>query len=94
MSTDADSKFRFSMNIVLGRPTFRDLRFSPVSVLRDDSVEARPIVDAGVFDPITGFINDAGLERTVTDTNAVGAEKFYRVRIKFPLARTAIRSGL
>ena len=82
--TDADSKFRFSINTVPGRPTFRDLRFSPVSVLRDYTVESRPVVGAGIFDPLTGLISDAGIERTVTDTNAVGAEKFYRVRIKFP----------
>jgi len=82
--TDADSKFRFSINAVPGRPTFRDLRFSPVSVLRDYAVESRPTVDAGAFNPLTGLISDAGIERTVTDTNAAGAEKFYRVRIKFP----------
>lgn len=37
--------------------------------------------------PLAGLINNAGNERTLTDTNAVGPEKFYRVKIKLPYGR-------
>jgi hypothetical protein len=41
--------------------------------------QARRLVHTGTFLTLTGIVNDAGTVRTVTDTNASGFSKFYRV---------------
>ena len=82
--TDASSKFRLNIDLISGRPTYRDIRFSPLSEKRVYTVEERPLADLGIFIPTIGPLNEAGGERIITDTNAVGAAKFYRVNIGFP----------
>ena len=82
--TDASSKFRLNIDPVNGQPTYRDIRFSPLSVKRVYTVQERPLVDLGLFTPTLGPLNEVGGERIITDTNAVGAAKFYRVNIDFP----------
>ena len=81
--TDGTSKFRLNIAPVPGRP-WMDVRFSPVSEKRLYTVVGRPLVDTGIFNTILGDIVDNGTERTLTDTNALGTTKYYKVRIEFP----------
>jgi hypothetical protein len=81
--TDGTSKFRLNVAPVPGRP-WMDVRFSPVSEKRIYTVVGRPLVETGVFNTVLGNIVDNGTERTLTDTNALGITKFYRVSIEFP----------
>ena len=81
--TDGTSKFRLNIAPVPGRP-WVDVRFSPVSEKRNYTVVGRPLVDTGVFNTVLGNILDNGTERTLTDTNALGLSRYYKVRIEFP----------
>jgi hypothetical protein len=79
-----NSLFRLSISNVLGQPTHKAITFSPRAVTRLYTTEGRGRVDAGTFLAITGLVSDAGNVRTVTDTNAPGTNKFYRVGIEIP----------
>lgn len=81
--TNSLSKFRLNIASVPSLP-WVNLRFSPIAEKRLYTVEARPLVDSGLFGAIVGNTNDVGGERIFTDTNASGTSKFYRVNIEFP----------
>jgi hypothetical protein len=82
--TDAASKFRLNISNVVGQANQRALQFSPRFPTRTYTPVARAFVDSGTFLNVTGIVSDAGTVRTVTDTNANGATKIYRVRIDYP----------
>jgi len=82
--TDANSRFRLSISNIVAPPNRKAIVFSPRSASRLYTVEARPRVESGPFQTVTGLVNDAASVRTVTDTNAVSSNKFYRVKIEFP----------
>lgn len=82
--TDGASRFRLGISNVVGQPLRKAITFSPRAGSRLYTVEGRARVDSGPFLTVTGLVSDAGNIRTVTDTNAVDTNKFYRVRIEFP----------
>jgi hypothetical protein len=82
--TDGNSRFRVGISNVVGQPIQKAVIFSPRDAARVYTVEGRPQVAGGTFLTITGIVNDAASIRTVTDTNAVTSDKFYRVKIEFP----------
>ncbi len=81
---DATSRFLLRIEPVAGQPVWKKLVFSPRLPGRTYSVETNP--DLGTtWSPLSGAtVSDNGSERTVTDPNASGAEKFYRVNITKP----------
>jgi hypothetical protein len=82
--TDVTSKFRLSISNVVGQTNQRAIQFSPRFASRTYTPQFRPLVHSGTFLTLTGIVSDAATVRTVTDTNAGGAAKFYRVRIDYP----------
>jgi hypothetical protein len=82
--TDPDSIFRFRIEPVPGVPASKRLIFSPVRAGRSYEVHATTNLTLPMA-PLTGAtVSDDGDERTVTDPNAGGAARFYRVHIEIP----------
>jgi len=83
--TDPLSSFHWRIEPVPGQPAQVKLVFSPVVAGRTYTVNSRPTLDAGTWQPLTGTTqNDNGDERTVTDSNVTGTAKFYQVEIVHP----------
>jgi hypothetical protein len=83
--TDGSSLFRLRIEPVPSQPDHKNLVFSPRVAGRTYTVESTEDLAAPAFSelvPIT--VIDAGPERTVTDLNATGTNKYYRVRIAMP----------
>jgi len=80
---DPTAVFTLSIQPVPNQATQKALVFSPVVVGRTYTVESTP--NFSVWSPLTGTtVSDAGAERTVTDLDATGESKFYRVFISKP----------
>lgn len=78
------SRFLFRIEPVAGQPLHKNLIFSPRLADRIYTVESNPDLGASwITVPGTTLI-DNGAERTVTDSNASAAKKFYHVRIDKP----------
>jgi hypothetical protein len=83
--TDPASVFRLRLEAVPGQPTRKNLIFNPRLDGRTYVVKALPAIESGSWQPLATFNqSDNGAERTVTDLNATGAKKFYRVEITRP----------
>jgi len=83
--TDPLSKFQFSIAPVAGQAGQQNLIFSPRFPSRTYTVQSRDDLSAGSFAPLLGAATaDNGTQRTVTDSNATGASRFYRVQITLP----------
>jgi hypothetical protein len=83
--TDPSSRFRLHLEGVPGQPSRRNVVFTPRLDGRTYTVQSRAALESGLWQPLPGFIqSDNGAERTVTDLNATGAKKFYRVEITKP----------
>ncbi len=83
--TDASSYFRFRIERVPGSGDRMNLIFSPRVAGRSYVVQSRPGAATGAFVDLGAVsVADAGAVRTVTDLNAAGTNKFYRVRITKP----------
>ena len=81
--TDPFSVFRLNIEAVPGQPTHKKLIFSPRFNDRTYTVKAATTLSvpmAAIFGPTS----DNGNVRTVTDTNATGSRKFYKVEIVKP----------
>jgi hypothetical protein len=73
------------LEAVPGQPSRRNVIFSPRLDGRTYTVKARPALESGSWQPLSTFSqSDNGAERTVTDLNAAGAKKFYRIEIARP----------
>ena len=84
-ATRTASMFRVRIEAVPGEPGQMNIIFSPRLAGRTYAVKAKPDLLTGAFDPLTGStFTDNGQERTVTDLNATGAAKLYRVEITRP----------
>ena len=83
--TDPQSRFTLGPQPVPGQPTQRRVVFSPIVAGRTYVVETRSVFTSGAWAPLTGFTqSDNGATRTITDLNASGPTKFYRVTITKP----------
>jgi hypothetical protein len=83
--TDPNSVFRLRLEAVPGQPALRRIIFSPRLDGRAYVVESSPVPDDGAWQPLGDSTeSDNGAERTVTDLDATGATKFYRVEITQP----------
>lgn len=86
--TDPDnslSLFQLWIERVPAQPTHKDIVFTPRHPHRQYRVQFRNNFESGAFAPLLGTAtSDSGLERTVTDLNATGPSKYYRVEISFP----------
>ncbi len=83
--TDSLAKFQFSIAPVADQPGQQNLIFSPRFPSRTYTVQSRDDLSAGSFAPLLGTTTtDNGTQRTVTDLNATGASRFYRVQITLP----------
>ena len=83
--TDPASVFRLRLEAVPGQPTRKNVIFNPRLDGRTYTLKARPALENGSWQPLSSFSqSDNGAERTVTDLNATGTKKFYRVEIMRP----------
>ena len=81
---DPASVFQLRIAPVPGQSSRKNIIFSPRLDGRTYIVESLPAL-GGAWQPLTtGTQSDSGDERTVTDLNATGAKKFYRVEISRP----------
>jgi len=83
--TDPASTFELRFEGVPGQPGQKRVIFSPVVSGRTYTVTATSNLATGNFTPLGSLtLSDDGNERTVTDLDAGGGAKFYRVRISKP----------
>lgn len=82
---DPNSLFRLRIDNVAGQPGHRRLIFSPRLADRTYVPQFRASLTSGEWAPLPGTIEtENGTERTITDPNATGAAKFYRIDITKP----------
>jgi len=83
--TNANSYFRIEAASVPGQPSQKRVIFSPRFSDRTYTVQTSLTLLVPSWLPLTTFTtSDAATVRTVTDTSASGARKFYRVEITRP----------
>ncbi len=83
--TNPTSRFLLSVALVPGQPSHFNITFSPRFAGRTYAVQTSLNLQALSWTPLTTIITtDVALQRTVTDTNATGLRKFYRVEISRP----------
>lgn len=83
--TSAVSRFTLDIQTVPGQSAQKRLVFSPRLTDRTYTVQSVLNPSAGPWQGLTGATSsDAGNVRTVTDPNAAGLRKFYRVQIQKP----------
>ena len=83
--TDPTSRFTLNISPVAGQPGKMNLIFSPRLSDRSYTVTSNAQLTATGWSAITASApSDNGQQRTVTDLNATGARKFYRVEITKP----------
>ena len=83
--TDVSSLFQLRIDRVDGKPNRKNIVFSPRFPTRTYTVQFRDDFSSGSFSSLGATTTtDASTERTVTDLNATGFSKFYRVCISFP----------
>ncbi len=83
--TDPQSRFTLRLENVNGQPTHKRVIFSPRFGDRSYVVKAKSSLTSGAWE-ILGAFDESDLleERTVTDLDATGASKFYKVEITKP----------
>lgn len=83
---DAGSRFLQSLLPVPGHPERWQIQFAPVLAGRTYAIESNPDLGANPgWHPLAGSTSStSGNVRTITDLNATGDRKFYRVRIQVP----------
>lgn len=80
--TDANSFFEIEAAPVAGQPGQQAVVFEPRFPDRNYTVETSTTLGALSWVPLVGgSVSDDGAKRTVTDPNATGPRKFYRVEI-------------
>lgn len=83
--TDPTSRFALRIEPVPGFSGRANLIFGPRLADRTYTVTAATTLSSGMFTPLGSTLtNDSGKERTVTDLNATGSTKFYRVEVTKP----------
>ena len=80
--TDPASFFEVTAKAVPGQPGHKEIVFKPRSADRTYVVQTSTLLTAPIWPTLTpSSVSDNGAERTVTDPNATGPRKFYRVEI-------------
>ena len=81
--TDPASRFLVWVAEVTGQPTHRNVVFEPVSADRNYRVLRSSTLTSSSWSPLPGTppVSDNGNQRTITDTQATEAMKFYRIEI-------------
>jgi hypothetical protein len=83
--TDFRSVFNFRTEPVPGQPNQRRIIFSPRLPGHTYTVSSSLTMAPGTWTPVAGpTVSDNGDERTVTDPNASGPRKYYRVDVQVP----------
>jgi hypothetical protein len=84
--TNPASVFVMGVTIATNLPTWFTVNFSPASAGRNYAPEFSTNLTPGGWLPLIGSIGPLinGNQRTITDTNAVEAQKFYRIHLSFP----------
>ena len=83
--TDPSSVFYFREETVAGQPGQRRIIFSPRLPGSTYTVQESTTIQPGSWQPLTSAtVSDNGDERTVTDLNASGPRKFYRIEVQRP----------
>jgi hypothetical protein len=83
--TNASSVFKISVSSVPGQPTHRAIVISPIISDRTYTVKSSESLSPPNWIPLSGStLSDNGNERTVIDTEATEAKKFYVVEISTP----------
>jgi hypothetical protein len=83
--TNSASVFVLQIQSAAGQPNQTRLIFNPRYADRTYTPEFRTNLLTGTYEALTSAAtSDNSLTRTVTDTNAVEASKFYRIRITYP----------
>jgi subtilisin-like proprotein convertase family protein len=83
--TNAGSVFKTSVSSVPGQPNQRAIVFSPIISGRTYTVKSSESLQPATWIPLSGSISsDNGNERTVIDTAATEAKKFYVIEIHCP----------
>ncbi len=80
--TDPASFFEVTAKAVPGQPAQKEIVFQPRYPERSYTVQTSTLLTEPSWSTLTGAsVSDSGTERTVTDPNAAGPRKFYRVQI-------------
>jgi subtilisin-like proprotein convertase family protein len=83
--TNAGSVFKISVSSVPGQPSHRAIVISPIISGRTYTVKSSESLQPATWIPLSGSTSsDNGNERTVTDTEATEAKKFYMIEISTP----------
>ena len=83
--TNAGSVFKTTVSYLPGQPSQRTIVFSPIISGRSYSVKSSESLQSATWIPLSGAISsDAGNVRTVVDTAAIEARKFYVIEINIP----------
>jgi len=83
--TNAASVFKTAVSAVPGQPNQFAISFSPITSGRTYTVKSTESLTSGPWNALTGSTtSDVGSARTVIDTQASGASKFYTVEISIP----------
>jgi hypothetical protein len=83
--TNAGSVFKTSVSSVPGQPNQRAIVFSPIISGRTYSVKSSESLQPATWISLSGSTSsDNGNERTVIDTTATEARKFYVIEIHYP----------
>jgi hypothetical protein len=82
---DPLSRFTLSIAPVPGQAAWKQLVLHPIVAGRSYTVTASPDLSPGSWNPLAGAsVADQGEQRIVTDLNAGGTKKFYKVEIVKP----------
>ena len=83
--TNASSVFKISVSSVPGQPSQRAIMFSPITSGRTYTVKSSESLQPATWIPLSGSTStDNGNVRTVIDTSASEAKKFYVIEITIP----------
>ena len=83
--TNAGSVFKISVSSVPGQPSQRAIVMSPIISGRTYTVKSSESLSPPTWIPLSNpTVSDAGNVRTVTDTAATEAKKFYVIEISIP----------
>jgi len=83
--TNAGSVFKISVSSIPSQPSQRDIVISPIISGRTYTVKSSESLQPATWIALSGSTSsDNGNERTIIDTAATEAKKFYVIEISYP----------